>query len=427
MLDLKVIRENPKIIRKMLENRNAVFHLDDLLKKDTQRRALITEIQSFKHKKNVVSSQISQSKKNKDEISDKILKMRELSKTTIDLESKVKALDAEVFEIAKKLPNIPHDSVPVGLDESDNIVVRCWGEASSSGQFQDHIDLALKLDLIDLDRAAKVSGSRFYYLKNDLVKLNYALISFALDFIQKKDFTLVQPPYLLRRKAIEGSIIFSDFEDVIYKIEDQDIYLIGTSEHSVAAMHMGEILHGSDLPLRYAGISPCFRKEAGAHGRDTKGIFRVHQFEKVEQFVFTTPEDSWKEHEILIKNAEEIYQQLEIPYRVMLLCTGDLGNVSAKTYDLEAWFPGQNSFREVVSCSNCTDYQARSLGVKYRNKPHEGSQFVHTLNSTLIATERTLIAILENNQQSDGSILIPKVLIPYMAGHDLIKPKKGIA
>ena len=235
---------------------------------------------------------------------------------------------------------------------------------------------------------------------------------------------LIQPPYMLNRAAIGGSIILHDFEDVIYKIEGEDLHLIGTSEHAIAAMHMNEIFDGDVLPLRYAGVSPCFRKEAGAHGRDMKGIFRVHQFEKIEQFIFSRPEDSWNHLEEMIRNAQDFFQALEIPFRVVALCGGELGKVSAKTYDMEAWFPGQNKYREVVSCSNCTDYQARGLLVKYRAKPHEPSQFVHTLNSTLTATERTLVALMENHQQEDGSIVIPKALRPYASGLEAIRPVK---
>ena len=276
--------------------------------------------------------------------------------------------------------------------------------------------------LIDIERAAKTTGSRSYFLRGQLVKLNYALIRFGLDFLERKGFELVQPPYLLNRRSMEGAVILSDFEDMIYKIEGEDLYLIGTAEHPLAAMHMDEVLNGSSLPLRYAGVSPCFRKEAGAHGRDTKGIFRVHQFEKVEQFVYSRPEDSWEEHERLLENAEEFYRLLGIPYRVVVLCTGDLGKVAAKTYDIEAWLPGQGKYREIVSCSNCTDYQARRLNLKFRDKPHEESRFVHTLNSTLVATERTMIAIMENYQREDGSIEVPKVLRDYV-GFEVIKGK----
>jgi seryl-tRNA synthetase len=272
----------------------------------------------------------------------------------------------------------------------------------------------LNLDLIDLERAAKVAGSRFYYLKNELVTLNYALIKYGLDFALKKNFTLLQPPYALRRKAINGAVALSDFEDMLYKIEDEDLYLIATSEHAMIAMHMDEILDGKSLPLRYCAISPNFRKEAGAHGRDTKGIFRTHQFEKVEQLIFCKPEDSWSEHERTIANAEEFYQSLKIPYRVVNVCSGDLGTVAAKKYDIEAWLPGQNKYREVVSCSNCTAYQAVRSRIRYRDRSDKPTVYVHTLNSTLVATERTLIAILENYQQEDGSIVIPETLSPYM-------------
>jgi seryl-tRNA synthetase len=275
---------------------------------------------------------------------------------------------------------------------------------------------------VDLDRAAKVSGARFYFLKNDLVHLNYALIKYALDLIDKKGFTLYQPPYFLKRRAISGAIALSDFEDVIYKIEDEDLYLIGTSEHALLALHMDEILKGNDLPLKYAAISSCFRKEAGSHGRDTKGIFRVHQFEKVEQFIFSNPEKSWQEHQYLLANAEEFFQKLQLPYRIVNVCSGDLGIMAAKKYDLEAWLPGQNMYREMVSCSNCTTYQAVRAKIRYRNKPNDPTDYIHTLNSTLVATERTLIAIMENYQQEDGSIRIPDVLIPYMNGKSEISP-----
>jgi len=274
-----------------------------------------------------------------------------------------------------------------------------------------------------VEKAAEVAGARFYYIKGDLVLLNHALLSFAMDFMKKKGFIPVEPPYLLRREVMEGVISLKDFEDMIYKVEGEDLYLIATAEHPIAGLHMDEILDGKDLPLRYVGISPCFRKEAGTHGRDTKGIFRVHQFNKVEQFVFSRPEESWEEHERLIANAEELYQLLGIPYRIMNVCIGDLGTVAAKKYDLEAWLPGQGKYREVVSCSNCTDYQARRLRIRFRDKPGEKPRLVHTLNSTAIAAERTLIAVMENYQREDGTILVPKVLRPYMGGMEVIGEK----
>jgi seryl-tRNA synthetase len=425
MLDLKLVRERPDVIRDMLAKRGVSFPLDELLAKDARRRQMLTEVQRLKHQRNLLSLEIAQAKREGRDVSEKMLLVKELSERIDRLDAEAEALDREVNNLLKALPNLIDESVPIGRDESDNVVVRSWGEPKPLQiKPKDHITLGLLLDIIDIDRAAKVAGSRFYYLKNNLVRLNYALISYALDFLKQKGFTLLQPPYMLRREAMEGAIILSDFEDVIYKIEGEDLYLIGTAEHAIAAMHMGEILDGSTLPLRYGGISPCFRKEAGAHGRDTKGIFRVHQFEKVEQFVFSKPEGSWREHEMLIRNAEEFFQSLEIPYRVVLLCSGDLGKTSAKTYDLEAWFPAQNTYREVVSCSNCLDYQARRLRIKYRDKPNEESKFVHTLNSTLVATERALIAIMENHQNEDNTINIPKVLRPYFGDEKLTLPDR---
>ena len=246
------------------------------------------------------------------------------------------------------------------------------------------------------------------------MKLNQALINYALDFLSEKEYTLIQPPYMINRKSMEGAIIAKDFEDVIYKIQDDDLFLIGTSEHAIAAMHSGEIIEGKKLPIRYAGLSPCFRKEAGAHGKDQKGIFRVHQFEKIEQFVFTRSEDSWDEHEKMLSIAEEFYQNLGIPYRVMLLSSGDMGKISAKTYDIESWMAGQNQYREIVSCSNCLDFQARRLKIRQRDKTNEETQYLHTLNSTLVATSRVLVSIMENFQAKDGHIDVPKVLQRYM-------------
>ena len=300
-------------------------------------------------------------------------------------------------------------------DEESNKEIKKWGNIPEFDfKIKDHIDISEDLDLVDLERAAKVAGARFYYLKNDLVRLNQALINFGLDFLREKGYSAVQPPYMINRESMEGAVIAEDFEEVIYKIDNQDLYMIGTSEHAMAAMHSKEIIEGKDIPKKYAGISPCFRKEAGAHGRDQKGIFRVHQFDKIEQFVFSKPEDSWKEHEKLLSIAEEFYQKLEIPYRVMLLSTGDTGNISAKTYDIEAWMAGQNAYREIVSCSNCLEYQARRLKIRFRDKTNEDTQYVHTLNSTLIATTRVLVAIMENFQTKDGHIRIPEVLQGYM-------------
>lgn len=422
MLDAKIIRDQPEIIRAMLAKRHVEFPLDELLDYDQKRRALITEAQELKHKRNVVSEKIAVEKKQGRDASDVIKEMKVISDRIASLDAEIDRAEKRYHELMLSLPNLAHESVPEGKDETDNVEVRKWGEPTKFDfTVKDHIDIATSLDLIDLDRAAKTSGARFYFLKGDLVKLNHTLIQFALDFLAKKGYTLVQTPYMINRKAMEGAVIVSDFGDVIYKVDGDDLYLIGTSEHAIVAMHMNEIFDAKQLPMRYAGVSPCFRKEAGAHGRDTKGIFRVHQFEKVEQFVFAKPEESWAIHEEMIKNAEEFFQLLGIPYRVMLLCTSDLGKVSAKTYDLEAWMSGQNAYREIVSCSNCMDYQARRLGVKYRERPNEESKFVHSLNSTLVATERTLVAILENYQTKKGTVIIPDVLKPYMDGIEELK------
>lgn len=417
MLDVKIIRDQPEIIKDMLAKRHIEFPFDELQDFDKKRRTLITEAQELKHKRNVVSEQIATRKKSGEDASIAISEMKLIADRIGALDAEIEHVEKRYQELMLMLPNLIHESVPEGKDENDNVEVRRWGEPRKFGfKAKDHIELGTLLDLIDLDRAAKVSGARFYFLKGDLVKMNHALIQFALDFLRKKNCTLIQTPYMINRKAMEGAVMLSDFGDVIYKIEDDDLYMIGTSEHAMVAMHMDEIFDAKQLPIRYAGVSPCFRKEAGAHGRDTKGIFRVHQFEKVEQLVFANPENSWSEHEKMIQNAEEFFKLLGIPYEIVLLCAADLGKISAKTYDLESWMPGQNAYREVVSCSNCLDYQARRLGVKYRDKPNEESKFVHTLNSTLVATERTLVAILENYQTEKGTVIVPEVLRPYMDG-----------
>lgn len=422
MLDAKLIRDQPELVKTMLAKRHIQFPLDELLQSDQKRRALITEAQELKHKRNVVSEKIASEKKQGRDASETIREMKAISDRISFLDHEIDRMEKRYHELMLSIPNLIHESVPEGKDENDNVEVRRWGEPTKFDfPVKDHIDIASSLNLIDIERAGKTSGARFYFLKGSLVKLNHALIHFALDFLTKKGYILVQTPYMINRKAMEGAVIVTDFEDVIYKVEGDDLYLIGTSEHAIAAMHMGEIFDVKQLPIKYAGVSPCFRKEAGAHGRDTKGIFRVHQFEKVEQFVFAKPEESWDIHEDMLKNAEEFFQLLGIPYRVVVLCTADLGKISAKTYDLEAWMPGQNAYREIVSCSNCLDYQARRLGVKYREKPNEESKFVYTLNSTLVATERTLVAIMENYQTSRGTVMIPDVLKPYMDNIDELK------
>jgi len=427
MLEMKFIREHSDIVKADLNRRGAVDKLawvDELLQQDQKWRSLQVQANALRQQRNKLTEQIAKLRKEGRDATPVMREAEAIPDKIRESEQEAGNVRKRIDQILMQLPNIMHESVPTGKDEHDNVEVRKWGTPPQfSFKPLDHIDLAFKLDLVDLERAAKVAGARFYYLKKDLVRLNYALIGFALDFITRKGYTVMQPPYLLKREVLSGAVALADFEETIYKIEGEDLYLLATSEHALNAFHFGEILDGKTLPLRYGGVSPCFRKEAGAHGRDTKGIFRVHQFEKVEQFVFCKPEDSWKEHEKLISNAEELFQSLDLPYRVVNVCSGDLGTVAAKKYDLEVWLPGQNSYREAVSCSNCTSYQAVRSNVRYRDRTSDPTEYVHTLNSTFVATERTLIAIMENYQQSDGSIVIPEVLRAYMNGQGTIQVK----
>ena len=415
MLDPKLIKEKPEIIRNMLKSRAVEFDLEGLIESDQKRREFIIKTDELRKKKNQVAMTISEKKKAGLDVSLILAEMKNISNELSKMGLEQEEIEKKYLKLASTIPNLIHESVPIGVDDSANKEIKKWGNIPKFDfKIKDHIDISEDLNLVDLERAAKVAGARFYYLKNDLVRLNQALIHFGLDFLAEKGYSLVQPPYMINRESMEGAVIAEDFEDVIYKVEEEDLYMIGTSEHAMAAMHSKEIIEGKDIPMKYAGISPCFRKEAGAHGRDQKGIFRVHQFDKIEQFIFSKPEDSWKEHEKMLAVAEEFYQKLEIPYRVMLLSTGDIGKISAKTYDIEAWMAGQNAYREIVSCSNCLEYQARRLKIRFRDKTNEDTQYVHTLNSTLIATTRVLVAIMENFQTKDGHIRIPQVLQSYM-------------
>ena len=428
MLDIKMIRENPEMVRSNLARRNdpeILRMFDELIEYDKFWRRYFAEANELRSQRNRITEEIARLKKQGLDVTEKLREAAAIPARIKEIESKMQEYREKMDYILMRLPNLMDDSVPFGKDENDNVVIRTWGEIRTFNfNAKDHIDLALELDLIDIERAAKVSGSRFYYLKGDLVKLNFALIKYGLDFMTRRGFIPFLPPYMMKRKILEGAVSLADFQDTIYKVEGEDLFLIATSEHALLGLHSDEILDGNRLPLRYCGISPCFRKEAGAHGRDTKGIFRVHQFEKVEQFVFCKPVDYPKEHELLIKNAEEFFQSLKLPYRVVNVCSGDLGTVAAKKYDLEVWLPGQGKYREMVSCSNCTSYQAIRSNIRFRDKPNEPTKYVHTLNSTLVATERAIVAILENYQQEDGSIIIPDPLIPYMNGQDIIKSHK---
>jgi seryl-tRNA synthetase len=415
MLDLKLLKDNPQVIEDMLKKRKLDFPVNELIALDKRRRELISEIQGINHIKNILTHSIAAKKKTNEKISQELEEMNVIRNKFVGLDEEKINIDSKFRHLIMLLPNIIHESVPFGDDETDNFIVKQQGIVKKLDfKPKDHVDIATSLDLIDIERAAKISGARFYFLKNELVMMNQALIHFALDFLLKKGYTPTQPPYMIKKEAMEGAIILGDFEDVIYKVEGEDLYMLGTSEHAMASMHMNEILDGKQLPIKYAGISPCFRKEAGAHGKDMKGIFRVHQFEKVEQFIYSRPELSWKEHDDMLTVTEEFYEKLGIPYRVVLLCSAELGKVSAKTYDIEAWLPSQNAYREIGSCSNCTDYQARRLGIRFRDKTNEKTKLVHTLNSTLVATERTLVTILENYQTSKGTVEVPDILQKYM-------------
>jgi seryl-tRNA synthetase len=429
MLDIKLIRENPEFVKNNLMKRGNPENskmLDTLVDLDREWRQNLTKLNELRHERKLITAEIAALKKAGKDADSKVEKAKAIDSKITGIEKEVGRAEEKTRDYLMRLPNLLHETVPFGKDENENVQMRIGGTIPKfSFPVKNHIDLGLDLDIIDIERAGKVAGSRFFYLKRAGVLLDMALMSFALEEIMKKGYLPVEPPYLMRKEPYEGVTALSDFKDVLYKIENEDLYLIATSEHPMAAMFMNEVLVKEDLPLKLAGISACFRREAGAHGKDTRGIFRTHQFNKIEQFVFCEPEESWKLHEELIHNAEELVQKLGLPYRVVNVCTGDIGTVAAKKYDIEAWMPAQNGYREIVSCSNCTDYQARRLGIRYREKegaPVKG--FVHTLNSTAIATGRTMVAILENFQQEDGSVVVPEVLRKYMGDIEKISLKR---
>ncbi|MEM2974595.1 MAG: serine--tRNA ligase [Candidatus Micrarchaeia archaeon] len=417
MLDIKFIRSNPDIVRADLAKRGDKEKqewLEDLIAKDKEYRQLLTDLEALRAEKNRITKKIAMALKEGMDTSNEKEMAARLPNKISEMEARVAELYEKIKFYLMRLPNIMHKSVPVGKDEKDNVTIREWG---NKREFdfppKSHVDIIQELDLADIDRAAKISGARFYILKNDLVLLDLALLFYTMNHLMKKGFSPILPPFMMRKEAYEGVVDLSDFETVMYKIEGEDLYNIATAEHPMIAMHMDEILPEESLPLKYVGISPCFRKEAGAHGKDTKGIFRVHQFNQTEQIVICKPEESWNIHEELVRNAEEIFQALGIPYRVVDTCTGDLGTVAARKYDIEAWMPAQNRYREVISCSNCTSYQAVRLNIKYGRVGGE-KEYVHTLNATGIATTRAIVAIIENYQNKDGSIAIPEPLVPYV-------------
>ena len=429
MLDIKLIRANPELIRNNLKKRGDPENLrmlDELIEYDKGWRQLLTRLNELRHKRRLITTEIASLKKKEKDVSTRISKAKTIDTEITTLEKQVDECEKKTQYYRMRIPNLLHESVPIGKDEHDNVPLRAWSETRKFRfPAKDHIDLGLALDIMDIERAGKVAGARFFYLKREGVLFDMALMSFALEEMVKKGYMPIQPPFLMRRKPYEGVVALSDFENDLYKVENEDLYLIATSEHPMAAMFTNEVLKAEDLPLRLVGVSANFRKEAGAHGKDTRGIFRTHQFNKIEQFVFCKPEDSLKIHEELMQNAEELVQKLDLPYRVVNVCTGDIGTVASKKYDLEAWMPAQNAYREIISCSNCTDYQARRLNIKYREKEGEPPKgFVHTLNSTAIATGRTIVAILENYQREDGSVIVPEALRKYMSHKEKIEPKR---
>jgi len=424
VLDVKLVREDPGAIISNLERRGALQKVplvDEAVKADAEWRRFKTEVDKLRHKQNELTAQVAAMKKRGEPIEAKLKEVRSIPQEIEDLEAKLAERYARLNGILMSMPNMLHESVPAGKDETQSVAVRSVGKKPKfSFEPKHHIDLLAGLGMVDMERAAKVAGARFFFLKGDAVKLEHAIMQYALDFLREHGFTAVEPPFMLNRAAYEGVVNLEDFGPVIYKIEGEDLHLIATSEHPLVSMHMDEILEGSDLPIKYCGFSPCFRVEAGAHGKDTKGIFRVHQFYKVEQVIFCRPDESWKLHGELVSNVERIYQALEIPYRVIVLCSGDTGFMSAKTFDLEAWLPGQQNYREMASASNITDFQARRLLIRYREKQNAPTALVHTLNSTAVVT-RTLVALVENFQQKDGTVKIPEVLGPYMGGIDSLR------
>ncbi|MFC1690679.1 serine--tRNA ligase [Nanoarchaeota archaeon] len=426
MLDIRLIRENSEIVKKDLEKRKdkeKLKWLDEVIELDKKWRDLKTETEQIRKQRNDISKEIAALKKEGKDAADKLKQAAEIPKKIEEIETEQTNIKEKIDQYLMRLPNILHESVPEGADEEGNTLAREVGEKPTfTFTPKSHVDILEENDWADFERAAKIAGSRHYFLKGKIAELELAMQKYAVDFMTKRGYLLVYPPFMMNRKAYEGVTDLGDFEDVMYKIDDEDLYLIATSEHPLTAMYMDEIIEQDNLPVKEVGLSACFRKEAGSHGKDTKGIFRVHQFNKIEQIIICKPEESWQFHEELLKNAVEFFESLGLPFRVVNICTGDIGSVAAKKYDIEVWMPVQQTYREVVSCSNCTDYQARRLKTRFRTP--EGNKVVHTLNSTCVATGRALVAILENFQNEDGSINIPDVLLPYMNGNKVIGKKE---
>ena len=415
MLDIALIREQTAHVRQNLKKRNNPAYLaslDTLLSLDKDWRAKKQELDDLRQHRNKISQAINAAKKDGKDIKKIVQEAKELPNKVRDAELKSEELQKQMQQLLMRIPNMLHTSVPEGKDETQNKVIKEFGKKTKY-KFTpvSHADLLPAKGWADFERAAKISGARWYFLKEELAVLEMALVRYGIDFMRKHGYTFVVPPHMISRAAYEGVTDIAAFADALYKMEGEDLYAIATSEHPLTASYMNELLQEEQLPVKLTGFSTNFRKEAGAHGKDQKGIFRVHQFGKVEQVIVCKPEDSWQLHEELAKNAIEFWKSLEIPFRQIALCSADTGVVMAKTYDLEAWFPVQNAWREVVSCSNATDYQARRLNIKYLKG--DDRVLCHTLNSTLVATTRALVAIVENFQNEDGSVNVPKILQKY--------------
>lgn len=424
MLDMKMFRENSDILRADHDKRKIPHdNLDEVIRLDDAWKQASYDSNQLRKSRNEAARGIANAKKSGDEEAVKRI-MAEVSSIGAKIEELTTESDNYLKQrdsIRMRVPNILHESVPIGEDDQKNTLHSLHGEKKELNfEPKTHNDIIEMNGWVDLARAAKITGSRFYFLLGDLARLEMALQSYTTNFLVKRDYTLVQPPLMMNKEAYEGVTDLSDFETVMYGIEPDKFYLIATSEHPLTAMRMDEIIEPSELPIKLVGISQCFRREVGAHGLSDRGIWRVHQFTKIEQVIICNPEDSWLHHEDLLSNATELWDSLDLHYRVVNICTGDMGTVASKKYDLEAWLPGVGDYKEVVSCSNCTDYQANRLRMRYRTS--EGNSAVHTLNSTAVATSRALVAILEQYQIEDGRIMIPKVLQPYMDGQEFLKP-----
>ena len=429
MIDIKLIRENPKLVEQNIKRKGQnekLVLLDKVIKLDEDWRAIKFEADNLRKNRNVISEQINQAKKNNDEKKAKefIQKAKKIPEEIAELEQKDNKLAEEIRQIMNQLPNFFSPKVPIGKDASENVEIKKVGK---HGKFnfpvKNHVELTENLGVADFEASAKVSGKGFYYLKNELAILNQALIMYARDFLGKKKYEYIETPLLLNEKSIFASMDKAAIEQSVYSIKDEDLNLIGTAEQSLLAMHSGDVINEDDLPKKYYSYSMCFRKEIGAHGINEKGLWRTHQFNKVEQFIFCKPEDSEKLYDELLKNSEEILKGLELPYRVLEICTGDLADWKFRSADLEVWRPTTKEYGEVMSLSNCTDYQARKLDIKCIDK--KGNRRVlHTLNDTAMATSRILVCLLENNQQKDGSIKIPKVLWKYTKFKEMKVKKK---